>query len=364
MQPLVLIVDDDPMVVRLHGALLGDYRQREAFSGGEALRAAACEPLPDLILLDICMPDQSGLEVLATLKESGSLRHIPVILVTGRADAATEAQGFDLGAVDFIAKPIKAPLLRARVGTHLALKQTRDRLHRQNAGLELEVMRRTAEISRFQGVTIRALAHLAEVRDADTGGHLQRTQAYVRRLTHLLARDPRYAERLTPQKVTWMIQSAPLHDIGKVGIPDAVLLKKGRFTEDEWETMKSHAALGGDAIATVMTELDEPNPLLEVAHAMTRWHHERWDGSGYPDGLADTAIPLEARIMAMADVFDALISRRVYKPAFSFAEAREEILIMRGGAFDPDICDLFLANFERFVAIAKENMATRQSAPS
>ncbi len=364
MQPLILIVDDDPMVVNLHAALLQDYRQREAYSGAEALRAAACEPQPDLILLDICMPDQSGLDVLDSLKASQALRHIPVILVTGRADAATEARGFALGAVDFIAKPIKAPLLRARVGTHIALKQARDRLRLQNAGLEQEVMRRTEETTRFQGVTIRALAQLAEVRDADTGGHLQRTQGYVKLLVSLLRGHADYATQLNEQKAIRVIQAAPLHDIGKVGIPDAVLLKKSRLTEDEWQTMKTHAALGGDAIAAVAAELDEPDPLLEVAHAMTRWHHERWDGSGYPDGLAGTRIPLEARIMAMADVFDALISPRVYKPAFSFDEARDEILAMRGGAFEPDMCDLFAANYEHFVAIAEQNMSARQSASS
>lgn len=364
MQPLILIVDDDPMVVSLHAALLQDYQQREAYSGAEALRAAAREPKPDLILLDIFMPDQSGLDVLAALKESASLRHIPVILVTGRSDAATEARGFALGAVDFIAKPIKAPLLRARVATHVALKQAHDRLGLQNAGLEHEVARRTQEITRFQGVTIRALAHLAEVRDADTGGHLQRTQGYVKVFAELLAQHPQFAERLSGQMLTWIVQSAPLHDIGKVGIPDAVLLKKSRLTGDEWETMKSHAALGGEAIAAVAAELDEPIPLLEVAHAMTRWHHERWDGGGYPDGLAGARIPLAARIMAMADVFDALISPRVYKPAFNFAEARDEIIAMRGGAFEPDMCDVFLANYEQFVAIAEANMAARQTTSS
>lgn len=223
----------------------------------------------------------------------------------------------------------------------------------QNAALEAEVARRMAENDLTQRVSIRALAHLAETRDPETGNHIRRTQSYVHRLAVGLRQHPRFAAVLSEQYIDLLARSAPLHDIGKVGIPDHVLLKPGNLTPDEWAIMKTHAKLGSDAIEQAEDDIEMPLPFLSIAKAIAHWHHEKWDGSGYPDGLAGDAIPFPARLMAVADVFDALISVRVYKPAAAHAKARDIIAAGRSKHFDPDVVDAFLAGFDDFVVIAK-----------
>jgi putative two-component system response regulator len=239
------------------------------------------------------------------------------------------------------------------VHTHIELKRARDRLEGQNAWLESEIARRMSENQLVQDVSIHALARLAEVRDPETGNHLRRTQEYVRALATALSRHPRFAAELDPKTIVLMAKSAPLHDIGKVGIPDSILLKPGKLTPAEWAIMKTHAQLGADAIAQAERDSERRVAFLDVAKAIARHHHERWDGVGYPDGLAGEAIPISARLMALADVFDALISRRVYKEPMSFAEAREIIARGRGSQFDPDVVDAFLADFDGFCEIAQ-----------
>ena len=223
----------------------------------------------------------------------------------------------------------------------------------QNATLEAEVARRMTENDLTQQVTIRALAHLAETRDPETGNHLLRTQAYVQQLANALRAHPRFAAVLSERYIALLTRSAPLHDIGKVGIPDHVLLKPGKFTQAEWIIMQTHAALGSQAIIQAEKDIMMPLLFLTTAKQIAQSHHEKWDGSGYPEGLSKDAIPLAARLMAVADVFDALISVRVYKPALSYAKAREIIAEGRGKHFDPDVVDAFLAGFHDFVAIAE-----------
>jgi len=352
-RPLVLVVDDTPENIRLmHGLLRDLYQVRAANGGAACLRLAAAAPAPDLILLDIMMPEMDGYEVCRRLKAERTTRDIPVIFLTAMAEVEDEERGLLLGAVDYITKPISPPVLLARVDTHLKLKASADFLRDKAAFLEAEVARRTHEIAALQDVTILAMASLAETRDSDTGNHIRRTQYYVKALALQLKSHPRFAAELDDQAIDVIFKSAPLHDIGKVGIPDRILLKPGRFTPEEFEIMKTHAALGKDAIEHAETSLGTPVPFLTRAKEIALCHQEKWDGSGYPQGLAGERIPLAARLMAVADVYDALISRRVYKAAMSHDEAARIIRDGAGAHFDPDIVAAFTAIEAEFQAIA------------
>jgi putative two-component system response regulator len=298
------------------------------------------------------MPEMDGYEVLAHLKANAATREIPVIFLTAMDTSEDEAKGLKLGTVDYITKPIRPVILEARVRTQLELKRARDILTDHNAFLEAEVARRMAENELIQGIGIYALAHLAETRDPETGNHLRRTSGYVRVLAQHLQYHNRFKTCLSDYAIQLLTKSAPLHDIGKVGIPDYVLLKPERLTDDEWAIMKTHPHLGAAAIEKAEKEAEKPAEFLKFAKEIARWHHEKWDGSGYPDGLTANEIPISARLMALADVFDALISPRVYKSAMSFDQARAIIVDGRGIHFDPDIVDAFLANFDKFVGIA------------
>jgi len=347
------VVDDTPENLVVLGELLQpSYRVRAASNGRRALQVAASEPRPDLILLDVMMPDMDGYATLQALRRDPATADIPVIFVTAMDTTQDEEYGLDLGAVDYITKPIRPAIVLARVRTHLELKHARDWLKDQNAALEAEVQRRMGENLLIQEVSIHALARLAETRDPETGNHLKRTQGYVRALAQRLKDHPRFSAHLDERRIEMLTKSAPLHDIGKVGIPDHVLLKPGKLTAAEWEVMKTHAVIGAEAIERAERDADRPVDFLILAKEIAHWHHEKWNGSGYPDGLARDAIPVSARLMALADVFDALITRRVYKPPMPYEEARRIILDERGRHFDPDVVDAFAAGFEEFLRIA------------
>jgi len=363
--PTILIVDDTPQNLLVLGELLQPcYRVRVANSGERALRAVRADPPPDLILLDVMMPGLDGYEVLRQLRADPATRDIPVIFVTAMGATEDEERGLALGAVDYISKPINPPIVLARVRTQLELKQARDRLARQNDWLEAEVQRRARENTLVRDVTIRALACLSEARDNETGRHILRTQAYVGILAHRLAGHPRFAAALEGRRLDLVVKAAPLHDIGKVGIPDRILLKPGKLTPEEFEVMKTHPTIGAEAIGKAMREAlaeaeDRAAEQAEGAFAFLRTaqqialsHHEKWDGTGYPAGLAGDAIPVAARIMALADVFDALMTRRVYKPAISLEETTRIIVEARGRHFDADVVDAFLDCREDFAAVA------------
>ena len=355
-QPTILIVDDTPENLSVLGELLQPtFRVRAANSGRRALQIARAEPTPDLILLDVMMPEMDGYQVLAELKAADRTRRIPVIFVTAMDGTDDEERGLDMGAVDYITKPIRPSIVLARVRTQLELKAARDILSDQNAFLESEVARRMHENQLIQQVSIHALARLAETRDPETGKHLHRTQEYVRTLAEGLRSHPRFAHYLDQKTIDALVQSAPLHDIGKVGIPDHILLKPGKLTPDEWEIMKTHAVLGCNAIAQAEADAAKPVGFLAIAKLIARSHHEKWNGSGYPDGLAGDDIPIAARLMALADVFDALTCKRIYKPAFSFDEACRIIVEGKGAHFDPDVVDAFIQRYDRFTAIAREH---------
>lgn len=350
----ILVVDDTPDNLTLMAALLKDtYKVKVANNGERGLRIATATPHPDLILLDIMMPDMDGYEVCRQLKANPETADIPIIFLTAKAEMEDEQLGLELGAVDYIIKPISPPIVLARVKTHLTLKASADFLRDQNAFLEREVNRRTEEVHAIQDVTIMALASLAETRDNETGNHIRRTQHYVKALAEYLKGNPRFATELTDKNIDLLFKSAPLHDIGKVGIPDPILLKPGRYEPSEFEIMKAHPEKGRDVIINAEQTLGREVPFLTFAKEIAYSHHEKWDGSGYPQQLKGDDIPVAARLMALADVYDALINKRIYKPAMPHEQARDIIVEGRGKHFDPDVVDAFLTIQQQFIEISK-----------
>ncbi|MFA9215838.1 MAG: two-component system response regulator [Sphingomonadaceae bacterium] len=353
-KPTILVVDDTPDNIELLCAVLeDDYRTRIAVNGERALKIANGETKPDLILLDIMMPGMSGYDVCKALKANPETRDIPVIFVTAMSEVVDEQLGLGLGAADYITKPISAPIVLARVKTQLSMKRVHDFLRDHNQFLENEIARRTREIVALQDVTIHTMASLAETRDSETGNHIRRTAFYVKTLAERLRSNPRFSDFLTDKNIELLFKSAPLHDIGKVGIPDRILLKPGRFEGNEMEIMKTHTTIGRDAIEQAERELGTTVDFLKYAKEIAYGHQEKWDGSGYPQGLAGDAIPISARLMAVADVYDALISRRVYKEGMSHEAAVAIIQQGRGQHFDPDMVDAFLALQDEFIDIAR-----------
>lgn len=352
-KPTILVVDDSADNLTLVSNLLKtDYRVRVATSGERALKIALSAGPPDLILLDVVMPGMDGYEVCRQLRSSALTLHIPIIFLTAKTGVEDERKGLALGASDYIAKPISPPILEARVRTHLAAKAYADFLTDKATYLEDEVQRRTREISAIQDVTVLAMAALAETRDLETGNHIRRTQHYVKALATALRTHPRFASYLSEERIETLYKSAPLHDIGKVGIPDRILLKMGRFEPHEFEIMKTHTTLGRDAIQAAEDSLGIRMEFLSVAKEIAYGHQEKWDGSGYPQGLAGDAIPIAARIMALADVYDALISRRIYKEPMPHEAAMALIVRGRGYHFDPDMVDAFVTIQDTILDIA------------
>jgi putative two-component system response regulator len=363
----VLVVDDTPDNLKLiSGLLKEDYKVKIANSGEFALEIAQSEFPPDLILLDIMMPEMDGYVVCFHLKANPKTAHIPVIFLTAKTEVADETKGFELGAVDYITKPISPPIVLSRVAAHLSVKKMQDMLRDENSimkkmqeflndknsFLESEIQKRTAEINAIQDVTIHAMASLAETRDSDTGNHIRRTQRYVKVLAEKLRNHPRFSDFLDNKTIEMLFKSAPLHDIGKVGIPDKILLKPGKFTPEEFEIMKMHTTLGRNAILQAEQELGIEVAFLKYAKEIAYYHQEKWDGSGYPMGLAGNDIPISARLMAVADVYDALISRRVYKAGMPHEKAVQIISEGKGTHFDPDIVEAFLEFQDKFKEIA------------
>ena len=342
-QPSILVIDDTPGNLSLLNQLLREhYRVRLANSGPRGLELAALAP-PDLILLDIMMPDMDGYQVFQRLRSDPATRRIPVIFLTAKVGAEDEERGLAMGAVDFIHKPIAPSVVLARVRTHLQIRHWQTFLEDKSAWLQQEVESRVSEVFRLQEATIRVMVSLAEFRDECTGNHIRRTQDYVRLLADYLSRQPRDAGFLMPEQIDRIAKASPLHDIGKIAIPDHILLKPGRHTPEEFAIMQTHSVKGESMLLRSLHEMGGDNAMLRFACQIARSHHERWDGGGYPDGLAGEAIPLAARLMAVADVYDALRSRRPYKKAFDHAEAVDIIVQGKGSHFDPLLVEAFLA---------------------
>jgi len=350
-QANILIVDDTPFNIDILVDNLNElYDLQVAVNGQDALDAVE-ELKPDLILLDVIMPDMDGFEVCRRLKSDSATRDIPIVFLTAMTDIAQKSEGFELGAVDYITKPFDTVEVKLRVETHLSNKFAKELLSDQNATLENLVRKRTKEIQDTQDVTIRMAASLAETRDNETGIHIIRTQRYVKALAEKMMSMPDFKSVLNPETVELLVKSAPLHDIGKIGVPDKILLKPGKLEPEEFEEMKKHTTYGDLALKQAEMQL-EGESFLKLSREIAVSHHEKWDGSGYPSGLKGDAIPLSGRIMAIADVYDALICKRVYKPPFPHSKAVSILTKDAGSHFDPNLSAIFIEIQEDFRQIA------------
>lgn len=351
----VLIVDDDPGSIQILSRLLmPEYGVRVAKNGEKALEIILSEERPDLILLDVMMPGMDGYEVCRRIKCNPETQDIPVIFLTAKSKTRDEEMGFDLGAVDYMTKPVSPSVALARVATHLQMKKARDFLIDKTGFMEQEIERRTKEVANIQDVTVYALSSLAETRDSETGKHIKRTQQYVKLLADHLKHHPRFCNSLSDKTIEMLYKTAPLHDIGKVGIPDHILLKPGKLTDAEFDIMKTHTRIGRNAILNAEKLLNKPAPFLFYAREIAYTHHEKWDGKGYPERLSGNNIPVSGRIMAMADVYDALITRRIYKQAFAHTEAVDIVKEESGRHFDPEMVAVFLDIAAQFYEIGQQ----------
>lgn len=351
---IILVIDDTPDNLFLVTNLLKDlYTVKVANSGEKALQFLN-ETLiaPDLILLDIMMPVLNGYDVLKKIKENPKLQNIPVVFLTAKSSVEDEKLGFDLGANDYITKPISPPILLARVKTQLENKAISDFLRDKNEFLEKEIEKRTKDVVAIQNVTIFAMASLAETRDNETGNHIKRTSNYVKMLAKKLQNHPKFKAYLTDEMIDTLYKSAPLHDIGKIGIPDYILLKPGKLTLEEFEIMKTHTTLGKEAIEHAEKELGYEVDFLKTAKEIAYSHQEKYDGSGYPLGLKGDEIPISARLMSIADVYDALRSKRIYKNSLNLEMTLKIMKEGRGSHFDPDMLDAFLEIYDEIEVVA------------
>ena len=350
--PRILVVDDEKFYIDvLVNLLQADYRVSVAKNGDSALKRAFSETPPDLILLDVLMPGIDGYEVCRQLKADERTADIPIIFLTVKSEVDDEVKGFELGAIDYIIKPMSPPIVMTRVKNHLMLTQARKILEDQQKVLQQEVAERTREIRRTQDVAILCMASLAETRDNETGNHIRRTQHYMRLLCDALKQHPKFQNYLDNETIDLLFKSAPLHDIGKVGVADKILLKPGPLSEEEWLEMKKHPLIGYDALLKAEEDLGSSS-FLVLAKEISLTHHEKWDGSGYPNHLSGEEIPIPGRLMALADVYDALISKRVYKKAFSHETSVQMILDEKGTHFDPVIVEAFEEFSIQFKSIA------------
>ena len=352
-QQSILIADDTPANLQLLSGMLikSGYRPRPVPGGSTALLTARRDP-PDLILLDITMPEMDGYEVCRQLKADPKLKAIPVIFISALTEAMDKVKAFGAGGVDYVTKPFQFEEVAARVETHLKFSRLQRQLEQHNLRLKELVDAQVKEISDSQMSTIFAVAKLAESRDEDTGKHLERVQSYCKLIAEELLDRPGYRGKLDQQYIANLFHASPLHDIGKVGISDNVLLKPGKLTPEEFETMKSHSGLGAQTLEAVRKKYPR-NSFINMGIAIARGHHEKWNGAGYPNGQEKEDIPLCARITAIADVYDALRSKRTYKPPFEHWKSRDIIVEGSGSHFDPALVEVFTEVEIRFDEIHK-----------
>lgn len=359
--PTILVVDDMPENLELYRRMLAPkgYTVVPANGGEVALEIVAAKP-PDVILLDLMMPGMNGFEVCEHLKRNFSTRHIPIIMITGVADHDANLRALESGVDDFLTRPIDPVLLEARIRSCVKSKAMQDQILRYQKRLEddkqiLEerVRERTVEVERTQQATVFSLARLAESRDPETGEHLERMRRYVREIAIEMATWSKYDGIIDSGFVETLYYSSPLHDIGKVGIPDAILLKPGKLSNEEFDIMKTHALIGGDTLKAADAEAGG-NSFLEMGRDIAYYHHEKFDGSGYPHGLLGPDIPLPARIVSLGDAYDAMTTKRPYKDPFPHEKTREIILEAAGQHFDPEVVQAFLNREEKFIKIQQE----------
>jgi putative two-component system response regulator len=348
-KPLVFIVDDVPENIQVALSHLRDLGCEFAYAvtGEQALERMASRE-PDLVLMDIMMPGMNGFETIKAMRRDRRLRSIPVIFLTARAEPEDIAQGLELGGVDYVTKPFQGAELRSRVRNHLEL-------HSYRESLEQKVQARTEETELLKDIIIVAMGELAEYRDPETGSHIHRTRSFVKLLAEQLFEQGEFRELLTAEYIILLYKTAPLHDIGKVAIRDSILLKPARLTPEEFEEMKRHTTYGEEVIAKLEGMAGEQIPYLRCARDIVGSHHEKFDGSGYPRGLVGEKIPLAGRIMAIADVYDALTTVRPYKRALSHEETLEIMKDGCGTHFDPKVYEAFKRVEKEFQRVAEMN---------
>jgi putative two-component system response regulator len=357
----IFLVDDTLANLTVGKNMLQDYYEVYPIPSGAKLFEVLKRVTPSLILLDIMMPQMDGYEVIKILKSTPEWREIPVIFLTSKSDEDSELTGLSLGAIDYVAKPFSAPLLYQRIKNHLLLASQKKELQRYNYDLEGLVEEKTAQVLDLQNTVISTLADMLEYRDDETGGHVFRTQKYLEIMLQKLLETGAYKEELEKVDLHFLVPSAPLHDIGKIAISDAILRKPGPLTPEEFEEMKKHARLGAEAIDRILSKTNQ-HAFLRTARIIALTHHEKWDGSGYPDGIAGFDIPLEGRLMAIADVYDALISNRPYKKAMSSETARNLIKEGSGKHFDPLLVEIFLSVSDEIEAVVNKFKGEKQEA--
>jgi putative two-component system response regulator len=348
-----MLVDDDMSNLLMGKEMLKDrYEVYPLPSAGKFFEILA-HVLPDMILLDIEMPETNGYETMRRLRADGRFADIPVIFVTARTDEGSELEGLSLGAIDYIYKPFSAPLLLKRIENHLEAATQKKELARYNADLQGVVRQQTGHIVDLQNSVLCTVANLVEFRDDVTGSHISRTREYLRLLIDALTRENLYREQVAGWDAALLLSSSQLHDVGKIAIGDAILNKPAKLTPEEFEIMKTHVAIGVRIIEKIEENTAE-HAFLRHAKIFAATHHEKWDGSGYPLGLRGEEIPLEGRLMAIADVYDALISQRPYKPPLEAAKA-ERIIVAGGGKhFDPSLIEIFRKVSGDFAFVAKK----------
>ncbi len=341
-RPLVMVVDDTAENLKLlDGILEGGRHEVRLFSSGAMMLKAAAKDVPDLVLLDILMPEMDGYEVCRRMRGEEALHDVPVLFLSALSDVNSKVKAFEAGGMDYVTKPFQVEEVKARVKTHLLLRKSMRDLEEHRRDLEQVVREKVREVFDSQLATITALSKLAESRDDESGHHVERTRAFCGILCGRLSRSPRHRDIMTEDFVANVCGASVLHDVGKVAIPDKILTKPGRLAPHEYEVVKNHAHIGARTLEAARRQ-DPRNAFLSVGVAIARSHHERWNGGGYPDRLRGEGIPLSARIMAVSDVYDALRSRRPYKPAMPHAEVAGMIRAGAGTDFDPAVVDAFL----------------------
>jgi putative two-component system response regulator len=352
----VLIVDDAPENLRILVAVLksAGFEPRPVTSGELAIETALFDP-PDLVLLDVNMPGMTGWDVCRSFKNDERLRDIPIIFISGLQGTDDKVEAFNVGGVDYVSKPFHEQEVLARVRTHLNLRKLQRELASQNVQLEQRIADQVKVLTATQRSTIFALAKLAEIRDDDTGKHIVRVQTFSLMLAKQMREMGYYVEQLTNEFIDNIYQTAALHDIGKVGIPDVILLKPAKLTVEEFEVMKTHCAIGADTLIEVLKQ-HPGNQFIRMGVEVARSHHEKWNGSGYPDGFRGEITPLAARIVALADFYDALTSKRCYHAAVSHEDTRNLIIEGNGIHFDPSVECAFMAVDDQFRRVRYEMM--------
>jgi putative two-component system response regulator len=360
MKKKVMLVDDNTTNLSVGKSALSDTYDVLTVNSGEKALQLLEKVVPDLILLDIEMPGLDGFETIKQIKDKGHLANIPVIFLTAMDGTGSELTGLSLGAVDYIHKPFSIPLLQKRIDLHLMLQEQRGRLADQNArllefnqNLQSLVDAKTEKIVKLQDIFIETFAEMVESRDDTTGGHIIRTQLYVKALVEKMVKERVYPADIEEKDIEHIVRSSQLHDVGKIAIPDRILKKPGKLTDQEFELMKLHTIIGMETISKIASRAEESD-FLKHAQIMAYSHHERWDGKGYPLGLSGESIPIQGRLMAIADVYDALVTARPYKPAFEHEMAEGIIIAGKGSQFDPLLGELFEDLSTEFKKIAKK----------